>query len=526
MYKKEDQLIFEAYLRANTFDKTTSKQLQSMRDYDLQCINELLQEAGFFDTLKKWGGKAADTVKATGQAIGNSSIGQAVQQGATAVKQGIQSAGQAVQKGVASITQGVVQSLVNTLISKIAPDQQKAFIDLISGKAKLQPNQVQDLTKQISATPVKESINSHIEYKTWLAHTLFTEENLLNTFKNGNILVEASNAGALNNIAKEMAAKIQALYPKNKKAMAAAIPKVTASLNSALGVTPSTSTQTVPNASVPTTAPSTSNPTSAPDASSTSTPAAVGGSAAANGGLLKQIMAVASKYPKMSAVTAAGILGITVAAFSSVGIVPMLLTCLSKAAFAGATGAATSVVKQVMAGQNVSGKQVVKDAAMGGAFGAAGAILGTGLSSLGKTFAGMFNHSGSNATQQASSAQKSIAGGSTQTNNNQTPELQRGTSGPNVPEPGSATSNHSNMQNNANYQHAIAQAAGLTHGEKFFLKQGIPYDAQGNRLNIDDETLDKLAAKYKQGAVMTKSAIAAAQERARQPVKPGGMLDF
>ena len=139
--------------------------------------------------------------------------------------------------------------LVNTLVSKLAPDQQKIFIELLAGKTKLQPNQVQDVVKQVSATPVTESVNSHIEYKTWLAHTLFTEENLLNTLRSSNLLVEASNTSALNNIAKEMAAKIQALYPKNKKAMAAAIPKVTASLNNALGIsqTPAANTSTSPS---------------------------------------------------------------------------------------------------------------------------------------------------------------------------------------------------------------------------------------------------------------------------------------
>ena len=301
-----------------------------------------------------------------------------------------------------------------------------------------------------------------------------------------------------------MAGKIQALYPKNKKAMAAALPKVTAGIHNALGI-PQQAAQAMATAdgTVPGTA-----ATPAGTASSGTTTAGTPGTApAASGGLLKQIMTLATKYPKMSAVTAAGIIGLTVAAFSSVGIVPMLTLCLSRAAWAGATGAATSVAKQVMAGQQVSGKQVAKDAAIGSAFGAAGAILGQGLQSLGKAFAGMFSHSGGSTAQQL-------------------PSIQRNAVGNSAPEPGDNTSSYSNKGNNLGYQHAIAQAAGLTHGEKFFLKQGIPYDAQGHRLNIDDETLDKLAAKFKQGAVMTKSALAAAAERGKIPVRPGSLNDF
>jgi len=456
MRNKDSQLIFEAYLKTNNLNKDMVSTLTEMRDYDLQCIHELLEEAGWFDKAKKLGGQALGAVQSAGsavgkavgqaaQAVGNTAVGQAVKQSATAVGNAVvqgtgavgRAVGQSVQQGVAKVTQSVVQSLVNTLIAKIDPKQQQAFIDLISGKAALPADQVQLISKQVTSTPIKESVDSREDYKLWLAQTLFTEENLRNALASDSTLTEASNTGALNALAKEMAGKIQALYPKNKKAMAAALPKVTAGIHNALGI-PQQAAQAMATAdgTAPGTAATTaSTPGTAPAASGSTTTAGTPGTApAASGGLLKQIMTLATKYPKMSAVTAAGIIGLTVAAFSSVGIVPMLTLCLSRAAFAGATGAATSVVKQIMAGQNVSGKQVAKDAAMGGAFGAAGAILGTGLSSLGKMFSGMFGNSGG-APQ---------AGNAPQTNNTQI----RGAA-PTAPEPGDVASTSQSSANSA-----------------------------------------------------------------------------
>ena len=488
MQTKDSQLIFEAYLKAHIKDDNLTQKLTEMRDYDIQCITELLQEAGWFDKVKQWGSNAA---KSVGNAVGGAAkaVGSAVGSAAKAI--GNTSVGQAVKQGVSKITQGVVQSLVNTLISKIAPDQQKLFIDLISGKSKMPADQVQAISKQVAATPIQESINSKEDYKRWLAHTLFTESNLTNALTNSGLLLEASNAGALNTIAKEMAAKIQALYPKNKKAMAAALPKVTAALHNSLGV-PQQAAQAMAAADgkqAPAAATGGQTAAGGQAATGTQSGAAAGSAgtqqttpgAAPSAGLLKTLVTLATKYPKMSAVTAAGLLGVAVAAFSTVGIVPMLLTCLSKAAFAGATGAAASVAKQVMAGQQVSGKQVAKDAAMSGAFGAAGAILGTGLQSLGKSFVGMFSSS-------------SGGGGGA---SNQLPALQRGTSGPNVPEPGDngpqpTKGTGSHLANQMLYKQEIAK---LTGQRNFNMVGGVPVDADNNPL-LSDDKLKQLQTKH------------------------------
>lgn len=487
MSSKDSQLIFEAYLNNNNINKDTIQTLIEMRDYDIQCINELLQEAGWFDKVKQLGSQAVGAVKTAGNFVGNvikngnTAVAQAVQQGA-------RTAATAVNKGFAKVTQSVIQSLVNTLVSKIAPDQQKAFIDLITGKMALPATQAQTIAKQVANTTVKESIHDKQSYKQWLANTLFTHENIQQALIDSNILTEASNSTALNSIAKEMAAKIQALYPKNKKAMAAALPKVTAGIHKALGVP-----QQAAIAMAAADATSTASATQAGTSTNTAAAAPTATTAAPTQGLLQQIIKLAVSYPKMSAVTAAGILGITVAAFASVGVVPMLLSCLSKAAFAGGTGAIASVIKQAASGQGVSGKQVAKDAAIGGAIGATTTILGTGLQSLGHAFAGMFGASNTPATANS--------------NNNS-----------------ASTGNH--LANDMQYKQAIAKELGLTHGEEIVLKQGVPYDAQGHKLNISDATLDKLAAKYHQGAVMTPSAIQAAQARGRVPVKPGSIHDF
>lgn len=600
MQNKDSQLIFEAYLKAYVKDDNLSQKLTEMRDYDIQCITELLQEAGWFDKVKQWGSNAA---KSVGNAVGGAAkaVGSAVGSAAKAI--GNTSVGQAVKQGVSKITQGVVQSLVNTLISKIAPDQQKLFIDLISGKSKMPADQVQAISKQVAATPIQESINSKEEYKRWLAHTLFTESNLTNALANSGLLLEASNAGALNTIAKEMAAKIQALYPKNKKAMAAALPKVTAALHNSLGV-PQQAAQAMAaadgkQAPAAATGGQTGAGSQAGTGAQSGTEAGSAGAqqtapgTAPSAGLLKTLVTIATKYPKMSAVTAAGLLGVAVVAFKAVGIVPMLVLCLSKASWAGATGAASSVARQIMAGQQVSGKQVAKDAAISGAVGAVGAVLGTGLTSLGQAFAGMF---------------KGGVGGAS----NQLPALERGNSGPNVPEPGDdsqaktakpantfkyiaepgdngpqyaqgsaveqvaannpkfkefinspqgagiakqlqgldvneieklarqrsftvkgfdgntanelidaakashemgdETSNKQSSNQNAwakyaerklgpvNYTKDIAKALNMKSAD-FELRQGVPYDHNGNRLPIDDETLQKLASKNHIGAV-------------------------
>ena len=74
------------------------------------------------------------------------------------------------------------------------------------------------------------------------------------------------------------------------------------------------------------------------------------------------------------------------------------------------------------------------------------------------------------------------------------------------------------------YQADIIKATGV---EDFKLVNGIPVDSQGHRLNISDEEIDKLVKKHKLGdAVMTKSAMAQAVERGKIPVKKGGIHDF
>ncbi|MEY5134532.1 MAG: hypothetical protein RL709_227, partial [Pseudomonadota bacterium] len=241
--KSSDQLLLEqAYV--NILTNTKDAKLKAMIAEDYRVIDELIEE-GFGDYLKKAG---------------------------SAIKGGVQKAASKIKE---TLTNGLAKTLVNAILSAVPKEELENLVNIIAKgqvpKDKIE--QVKGLMVQQAGNeaPVKESYETTKEY---LAATLFTESNILLALENSNtILAEARSGRELQKYAKDVAKKINELYPKNKKAMAAAIPKFTDTVSKYLGLPPQ-SKAPAPSPEVP------AAPGSAPAAPG-SAPAAPGSAPAA-----------------------------------------------------------------------------------------------------------------------------------------------------------------------------------------------------------------------------------------------------
>lgn len=379
--KSRDQILLEeAYLKVLTGNKSIT--LESLIEDDHKLIDELIEE-GFGDWLKKTGG---------------------------AIKGGVQKATQAIKQ---TLTAGLATTLVKAIISAVPKDELENLVTVVAkGQVpKDKTAQIKDLiVKQPdSASPVKESIE---DTKAYLASILFTEANITLSLQNSGLLLEAKSGRELQKFAKEVAAKINEIYPKNKQAMAAAIPNFTNSVSKYLGLpqqaptqsssTQATqSTQAAPGASNQTTPSAAQASPSTPNQAASSQPGVINkieNAIPTGKGLVSKVMGFVKSHPKISAVAGAALLGIVVAAFA--GSAPVVAPALIAAVKgAGITGT-TSIVKQMIGGEKVDLKQAGKSALVGGALGGVGSVLATGLGSIASSVTGMFS-SGHGASAQA-----------------------------------------------------------------------------------------------------------------------------
>ena len=258
---------------------------------------------------------------------------------------------------------------------------------------------------------VQQMVAQQPETNAPVAESFFSEAIILEALEASNLLITEMMANpaagqsqnqvspragqALQKYAKEVAQKIQGIY-KNKKAMAAGIPKFTNSVSSYLGITPQTASD--PNAAG--TASSTpSSSTSGASNGGNVSPSAAG--ASSGKGLISKVMGFVKSNPKISAAAGAALLGIVVAAFAGAApvVVPVLLAALKGAGWAAAGSAAAQKLKGV-GGALVDGgidaaKQQFKDnkvdvgttakyAAIGAATGGLGKLLSIGLGNIAK----------------------------------------------------------------------------------------------------------------------------------------------
>lgn len=354
---KDQQMLEEAYL--DIFARyTLGEDIQGyseLVELDQQAFDELIQEA-FGDWLKQKAGQA----------------GQAIKAGAQAAKQ--------------AVSNSVIQTVINTFTKKYSNVIGDILVKLIQASdGKVDP-QLNKAAKQIVGSPVaagqptdtvKESL--HYQNKTFLASLIFTENNVVTILESLNqqgLLTEAKSKRELERYAKEVAAKINQIYPKNKQSLSAALPGFFDNVSKKLGVSPTASGSSAAAA-----------PASASSAAMTTKPTPVSstGSAPTGGGLISKVMTFIKDRPVVSGIVGVAILGLVVSAFagSAPVIVPALLTGL-KGALTGAGGnLLIQVLKNKFAGnpafKDIDWSQVGKTGLAAGALGAVGKVLTTGL---------------------------------------------------------------------------------------------------------------------------------------------------
>ena len=402
--KSKDQLLLEqAY--ASIISNSTNETLRALIAEDHRLIDELIEE-GFGDYLKKVGG---------------------------AIKGGVQKAASKIKE---TLTSGLASTLIKAIISVVPKEELENMINIVA-KGQVPKDKVEQVKELIAKqpdgeAPVKES---YISTKEYLASTLFTEANVLLALENANgLLVEAKSGRELQKFAKDVASKINELYPKNKKAMAAAIPKFTDTVSKYLGLLPQSRAQAPTQAPTQApaqaaeqspannnnaAAPAATSPSSAPESGSSS-----GSSSSSNAsneagaeppsnpstmdnvkgavnnavsnvenkiptgkGLVAKVMGFVKAHPKITAAAGAVLLGVVVAAFagSAPVVVPALIAAVKTAGITGTT----AIVKQLISGEKVDLKQAGKAAAVGGALGGAGSVIATGLGNIAELVSGV-----------------------------------------------------------------------------------------------------------------------------------------
>ena len=189
-------------------------------------------------------------------------------------------------------------------------------------------------------------------------------------------------------------------------------------------------------------------------------------------GLFQKAMAWVKANPNM---TAGAVIGLVSAIALATGGTAVLIPLIYKGLTGGAIGAGVNAIGQKAAGGNVDWKKA-------GAAGLKGAAAGMALGGLAKAASGVVH-----------AFQGSGGSGSTDATH------------------GAAHSSSGNNQ--MNYQNDIAKEAGLTKGQQFELRQGIPFDKNGNQL-VDDETVKKIADKYQITTKLHGHVMSAAEKEA------------
>jgi hypothetical protein len=384
--KNNDQLILEQAYQAIATNGS-SKSFEYLVYENNQLIDQLIEE-GFGDYLKKVGG---------------------------AIKGGVQKAASKIKE---TLTSGVAKTLVNAVLSVVPKEELEKMVNIIA-KGKVPKEEVLKLKNELvqadTKSPVKESRK---EIKNELANLLFTEENIIEALKASNpILLEAKNINELNKFAKEVASKINALYPKSKN-LGSALNRFNKSVAKTLNVPLPTSQQPTPeinNQQVSQTQPSSVNqspqnqqPSSpqqsqedqepqtgkkwfhqlkpgefvdGPDSEENKNKKSLLDMLPEGNGIVGKVSAFIKKRPVLSAVAGAALIGLVAAAFA--GSAPVIMPALVRGIIGAGVGGTTSIVQQLMSGkEEIDWKQVGKTAAIAGSATAAASILFQGLGTI------------------------------------------------------------------------------------------------------------------------------------------------
>ena len=508
MSNRDSYLLFENYTKVYNSNRI----FNDLYKRDIQAIESLLIEAGFFKNLGQNIGNKFNNLKQTAQNVYSTGANLAQN-----IKQGYQ-AGAGGNNEVAT--------LVNTIIGNIFKKKE----DFVKGIQMIASGKVDQEGIKTLQTALSKPTQNNESNKQFLARTVFTESNLAKAFKSNSLLISemmsvggantgGDVSGQLDKLAQEMAAKIQKLYP-DKQAMMNSIPVFNNKVSQYLG----SESQVQPPAAASPAGAATGAPQS-PQGAQGQDQGVQGQTQEAQGqeqaGLLQKITEFAQSHPKMSIGAGVAALGILAAGVSTVGVAGLVTGAIISALKGAGISTIVEVAKQMIKNKsfNLQGldmQQIKSRAGLGALFGGLGGVLSTGLGAIGSSLSSIVKGTHSDVSNSAIAGQAPNA--PTQQNMGNNPPAQQNAGNP-IQSYGSTTKNY------LSYQRDIAKALNMNPAN-FDLKQGIPYDVNGNRLPIDDDTLDKLAAKNHQGAVMTSSAKAAAVARGKIPVKPGSMMDF
>jgi hypothetical protein len=521
----DSNLIFENYKRIYLNDKI----FNTLYENDIKAIENLLIEAGFLKNLGQNLGNKFQNLRQTAQNIystGSNLVNN--------VKQGYNAGANA--GGGNNEVANIIKTIVSNIF-KTKEDFIKGIPMIASGK--VDQEAIETLKSALSQPSQKNESN-----KEFLARTIFTENNIKTALLSNSLLIsEMMNVGGsraadksndvsqeLDKLAQEMADKIQKLYP-DKQAMMDSIPVFNNKVSQYLG--------------------SASQPPPIPPAAASPMGAATGSPSMPQGdtqpaagadqqGLLQKIGEFAKNHPKMSIGSGVAALGILAAGVSTVGVAGLVTGAIFSALKGAGYGVIIEVAKQMIKNKSLNLKQLdlkqlKSRAGLGALFGGLGGILSTGLGAIGSTLSsivkGAHSDNESHAMMQAHGANSPVQPNANPNNVQQlhspnSPIEPNGGGGSHRPRFGNPMlDKYANGIPHLNYVKDVARTLHMNPSD-FQLRQGIPYDHSGRRLPIDDDTLDKLAAKHHQ-TISTKSAIAAADAwNKAHPVKKGGILDF
>jgi hypothetical protein len=495
------------------------RNLEKMYAYDLLCLEQIIEE-GMFSNLAKYAQKAKTNIQSTATNLKSKvtdTVKNVSQQAKDTVQNVKQFAGDKLQQMFSSLIVKAIKSN-KTEANKVAKELEK----ISKNPDELRKNAVEG-EKLLSGNTIKQE--SYYSNTNFLIESLYSSlyrtvnlneavKKTAKATKNSKSVKTSGTARRSLKSIEDQLIQILSTY-KSDQARQNALSKFNQNISKKIGVAQSANQST--QAQQPTQA---SAQQQKPQVKSQAQPQSQEQQAEqpqdnkseGKGGLFKKAIEFVKNNPNLtSGAVIALVSAIALATGGTATLIPLIYSGLTGATLAGGVDAAKQKLAGVggafASGGIEAAKQKIKDNKVD--------LKSVGSSALKGAATGM----AIGGVKKAASAVADVFSGDDNTeNNNQKPN----------------NSNSSNKNawaryahekaNQIRYQQDIARATGV---KDFVLKGGIPYDSQGHKLDISDETLDKLVKKHNMGdAVMTKSNIQAGIERGKMPVKKGGINDF
>lgn len=508
------------------------RNLEKMYAYDLLCLEQIIEE-GMFGNLAKSFSQVAQKAKANIQSTAadlktkaKDTVKNVSQQAKDKVQNVKQFAGDKLQQMFSSLIVKAIKSnkteadKVAKGLQDIANNPDKLRQNATEGEKLLNGGDVKQESYYSNANFLIESLYSSLYKTVNLQEAARKAVKSAKTAKNSKSVKPSGSSGRSLKPIEDQLIQILSTY-KSDQAKQNALSKFNQNISKKIGV--AQSANQAPQTQQPTQAPAQqpqqaqAQPKQAeqqaqPQSQEQKAEQPQDNKAEGKGGLFKKAIEFVKNNPNLtSGAVIALVSAIALATGGTATLIPLIYSGLTGATLAGGADAAKQKLAGVggafASGGIEAAKQKIKDNKVD--------LKSVGSSALKGAATGM----AIGGVKKAASAVADVFSGDDNTeNNNQKPNNSNSSNK-------NAWDRYAHQKANAmGYQQDIARATGV---KDFVLKGGIPYDSQGHKLDISDETLDKLVKKHNMGdAVMTKSNIQAAVERGKIPVKKGGIHDF